>query len=53
MNEIIHLGGFTISTSRDPLRKGRVWIEAPTGEGMSIEIALLEPVLQEFFDKHF
>ena len=47
----VRVGGFSIVMPG--VRRGRVWLLNPAGEGMDVPVKRFEKVLAAFFRKHF
>ncbi len=50
---IVKIGKFEISMMIDNKGKNRIWIWLEDGEGGEFSAVLLEPYIEEFFNKYF
>lgn len=50
---VITIGKYTIAMMTDKPNEDRVWIQEEDQEGGEFPASMLEPVIQEFFDKNF
>lgn len=50
---IIKVGRFEVSMMTDKEGEDRIWVRDGEAEGSEFPAKLLEPYLEEFFNKHF